>query len=145
MATALTYIFKSYESLSKDELYACLWLRDRVFVVGQKITAISEIDGDDPRWHHLLGYDPTGALVGYARLLWSADPVLVGRIAIDTDRQGEGLGTELMQEVHRLLGERGAAMHAQAYLKPWYEQLGWRVCGPPFLEAQIDHLPMERS
>ena len=144
MVMALNYIFKSYEALSKAELYDCLWLRDRVFVVGQKITAISEIDGDDPHWHHLMGYDQDGVLVAYARLLWSADPVKVGRIAIDTDRQGAGLGTELMHEVHRLLDGRRATMHAQAYLKPWYEMLGWRVCGPPFLEAQIDHLPMER-
>ena len=143
MQKPLHFVFKSFDELSKEELYESLWLRDRVFVVGQQICVISEIDGEDPDWHHLLAYDED-TLVGYARLLWDKDPVKIGRIAVDTTRQGEGLGTALMHEVHRRLGTRSGFMHAQAYLKNWYEGLGWRVCGPAFDEAEIEHLPMER-
>ncbi len=143
MANPLRIVFKPYDALTKSELYECLWLRDRVFVVGQKITAISEIDGEDPDWHHLLAYQGD-AMVGYARLKWDQDPVKVGRIAIDTNRQGQGLGTMLMHEIHRVLGDRPGFMHAQAYLRDWYETLGWRVCGAAFDEADIEHLPMER-
>lgn len=143
MTRPFDFRFKSFEELSKSELYDALWLRDRVFVVGQKITALSEIDGEDPDWHHLLAYQGSD-LVGYARLRWDHDPVKIGRIAIDTTLQKQGLGTGLMHEIHRVLGARHGFMHAQAYLRGWYEQLGWRVCGPPFDEADIEHLPMER-
>jgi len=143
MPSQLHTVFKSYDELTKAELYDCLWLRDRVFVVGQKITAISEIDGEDPTWHHLLAYQDD-VLIGYARLQWHSDPVKVGRIAIDTELQGQGLGSALMYEIHRVLGERTGFMHAQSYLRGWYERLGWRVCGPAFDEADIEHLPMER-
>lgn len=143
MDNSLQIVFKSFEELSKAELYELLWLRDRVFVVGQKITALSEIDGEDPNWHHLLAYRG-GKLVGYARLKWLERPVKIGRIAIDPELQGQGLGSELMHEIHRLLGPRPGFMHAQAYLRAWYERLGWRVCGEPFDEAEIEHLPMER-
>ena len=144
MTTPLTFRFKSYSELSKDELYELLWLRDRVFVVGQKITALSEIDGEDPDWHHLLAFHGQ-TLVAYARLKWDANPVKIGRIAVDTHRQRQGLGGQLMTEIHRLLGDRPGFMHAQAYLADWYSAIGWRVCGPGFDEADIPHLPMERS
>ena len=143
MSDGIDFLFKSFDELSKAELYDVLWLRDRVFVVGQKITALSEIDGEDPDWHHLLAYQHSN-LIGYARLKWDKDPVKIGRIAIDTPLQNRGLGTVLMHEIHRLLGSRRGFMHAQAYLRTWYEQLGWRVCGSAFDEADIRHLPMER-
>jgi len=139
----IEFEFKSFEQLSKAELYEVLWLRDRVFVVGQKITALSEVDGEDPNWHHLLAYQQDH-LIGYARLKWYEDPVKIGRIAIDVPLQNQGLGRALMHEIHRILGSRRGFMHAQAYLQSWYEQLGWRVCGPAFDEADIQHLPMER-
>ena len=143
MDERIKFEFKSFEELSKAELYEVLWLRDRVFVVGQKITALSEVDGEDPEWHHLLAYQ-CDQLIGYARLKWDQDPVKIGRIAIDVPLQNQGLGRILMHEVHRILGQRRGFMHAQAYLQSWYEQLGWRVCGPAFDEADIKHLPMER-
>ena len=143
MTSRLQTHFASYEELTKDELYALLWLRDRVFVVGQKITAESEIDGDDPANHHLLGYKD-GELVAYARLSWDQPVVKVGRVAVDPSQQRGGIGTELMLAVHELLRNRPAKMHAQAYLRRWYESLGWRVTGPLFLEAEIEHYPMER-
>ena len=143
MENSLQIIFKNFDELSKTELYELLWLRDRVFVVGQKITALSEIDGEDPDWHHLLAYRDA-KLVGYARLKWLELPVKIGRIAIEPELQGNGLGSELMHEVHRLLAARPGFMHAQAYLRSWYERLGWRVCGASFSEAEIEHLPMER-
>ena len=143
MSDQIEFHFKSFEELSKAELYEVLWLRDRVFVVGQKITALSEVDGEDPQWHHLLAYQ-NERLIGYARLKWDHDPVKIGRIAIDTPLQNQGLGTVLMHEIHRVLDTRPGFMHAQAYLRSWYEQLGWRVCGPAFDEADIKHLPMER-
>ena len=51
MNTELNLTHKPFAALTLDELYDLLWLRDVVFVVGQGITAESEVDGEasDPR------------------------------------------------------------------------------------------------
>lgn len=142
--SSLAVFIKHFDDLSKRELYDVLWLRDVVFVVGQKITAVSEIDGLDPECEHAMLFD--GAeLVGTARIFADENPVIVGRVAVHPDRQGEGLGTMLMQAVQSRLDlhlKRDAELHAQAHLEPWYARLGWQRFGDEFVEADIPHVMM---
>ncbi len=134
-------VIEHYRDLSKDELYAIMVLRDLVFVVGQKITAVQEIDGLDPQCEHaMLRVD--GQLVGTARIFCDEDPVVVGRVAVHPDWQGRGLGSRLMRVVQEHLGERRAELHAQAHLEEWYTRLGWQRFGEAFEEAQIPHVMM---
>ncbi len=133
---------KPFEELSRLELYELMVLRNRVFVVGQKITAEAEVDGLDPRCHHVL-MRLDGQLVGTARLFWDEEPVKVGRICVDTSRQKAGLGTAMMERLQDYLGDRRAVMHAQQYLEKWYEGLGWEREGEVFDEAEIAHVKME--
>lgn len=135
---------KAFSQLSRMELYEVMVLRNRVFVVGQKITAEAEVDGLDPQCHHALLWSDD-RLVGTARLFMDDDPVKVGRVAVDTTRQRRGLGTELMKAVQEFLGEKRAALHAQAYLEDWYRSLGWIRRGDIFEEAEIPHILMEWS
>lgn len=132
---------KHYRDLTKDELYAIMVLRDRVFVVGQKITAVPEVDGRDPECEHAMLLDDR-ELVGTARLFGDRDPVVVGRVAIHPDRQRQGLGRVLMRAVQSHLGDRSAELHAQAHLEAWYAGLGWVRFGEPFDEAEIPHVMM---
>jgi predicted GNAT family N-acyltransferase len=39
----------------------------------------------------------------------------------------------------------GFLVEAQEYAVPFYEKLGFRVVGEPFLEAKIVHYAMEKS
>ncbi|MBA2661427.1 MAG: GNAT family N-acetyltransferase [Bradymonadaceae bacterium] len=133
---------KDYEALSRDELYRALHLRDLVFVVGQKITAEPEVDGRDPLCEHALMYDEDGLLVATARIFHREAPMIVGRVAVHPDRQGQGLGTILMEHVQAHLGAGAAELHAQAHLERWYTRLGWRRFGDVFEEAEIAHVMM---
>lgn len=133
---------KKFDELSLTELYEVLCLRDEVFVVGQKITAVPEVDGADPGFHHILGREASGLLVATARLSLDAQVVRVGRIAVRDQLQGRGIGTALMREIQRILGSRSAEMNAQAHLEPWYAGLGWQRNGPVFFEAEIEHVRM---
>lgn len=138
---------KPFAALTLLELYAALALRDRVFVVQQGITCEPEIDGLDPECAFALLWDTSGAqpvLVGTARLFEGRDPVVVGRVAVDTSRQRAGLGSALMSAVNAYLGDRPAELHAQAHLRAWYEGLGWRAEGEVFFEAKIPHVTMRR-
>lgn len=132
---------KDFAELSLKELYEVMVLRNRVFVVGQKITEEPEVDGLDPQCKHLLMWSD-GELLGTARLFWEKSPVMVGRICVDISKQRRGLGTTLMEHLQNYLGNRSAAMHAQAYLEDWYARLGWRRHGEVFEEAGIPHIHM---
>ena len=141
----LNYKTLAFNELSLLELYELLWLRDRVFVVGQKIYQESEIDGADTTTHHLCGRDESGTLIAYARIDLASEPAKVGRILIAAERRGEGLARELMGQVDAVLKGRRAMMHAQSHLRRLYETCGWTVSGDAFLEAEIPHLPMSKE
>lgn len=138
---SLRAVIKAYEALERDELYAIMHLRDLVFVVGQKITSEPEIDGRDPECEHAMLYAGQ-RLVGTARIFWKRTPIVVGRVAILPEFQGQGLGTVLMEHIQAHLGERAAELHAQAHLERWYTRLGWRREGEVFVEADIPHVMM---
>ena len=144
-AAVLTCTHKAFADLTLHELYELLCLRDEVFVVGQKITAEPEVDGLDPQCTHILGRDANGRMIATARLFLDKTPVKVGRVAVASARQGQGLGTALMAYVHTVLGARPAAMSAQAHLGPWYSRLGWQPVGEVYVEAEIPHMHMKRG
>jgi ElaA protein len=141
----VVFAARRFQDLSLAELHDVLRLREEVFVVGQRITCEAEIDGRDPECLHVLGRDAAGEVVATARLFLDRDPVKVGRIAVHPRLQRRGIGTLLMEHVHDLLAGRPAAMSAQAHLRRWYEQLGWRVEGDLYDEAGIPHLWMVRA
>lgn len=142
--TETTFSIKNFHDLSLMELHDVFHLRDVVFVVGQKITAVSEIDGEDPKCAHAM-LRHNGTLVGTARLFTQNSPIVIGRVAVHTDYQRHGLGTVLMQGLQAWIGDRSAELHAQAHLEPWYARLGWVRYGEVFEEAEIPHVHMRWS
>jgi ElaA protein len=144
-APRLRFSVKPFHRLTLMELHDLLRLRTEVFVVGQKITIESEIDGLDPECAHVLGLDEAGEMRATARLFLGADPVKVGRIAVHPTLQRRGAGTALMEYVHGVLAGRRAAMSAQAHLVPWYARLGWSPVGAIYEEALIPHRRLERT
>lgn len=135
--------YKAFADLTLTQLYQMLWLRNEVFVVGQKITAEPEVDGLDPECAHaMLWLD--GRLIGTARVFTERAPLVVGRVAIHNDFQRGGHGTQLMQALQEELGDAPAELHAQAHLEAWYARLGWVREGDVFIEAEIPHVTMHR-
>jgi len=132
---------RHFDDLSADDLHSILHLRCLVFVVGQQITEVPEIDGRDPECAHILARDG-GELVGTARMFVDQEPVSVGRVAVARDRQRDGIGTAVMEAIQEWLDGRPAELHAQAYLEDWYDSLGWQRVGDEFMEAGIPHVLM---
>lgn len=139
--TELKTLFIGFNDLELMQLHDIFHLRDVVFVVGQKITEVSEIDGEDPRCHHaMLLYGQQ--LIGTARVFMEERPIVVGRVAIHPDFQKKGFGSVLMKFVQEQLNGESAELHAQAHLEDWYSSLGWRRVGDVFMEANIPHVHM---
>lgn len=137
---------KRFDALSLVELHACLKLRGEVFVVGQRICAVPEVDEHDPFAYHVMCW-AGNELIGAARLLGgdAGQVIQVGRVAVGQPHTRKGTGTRMMRAIQNWISGvegRTGRMHAQAYLVPWYEKLGWRAVGERFVEAGIDHQTM---
>lgn len=146
MSEAVHIEIKPFDALTLHELYACFRLRGEVFVVGQQICAVPDVDEHDPRCRHVL-MSVGGDLVGTARLLpiTGGAVVKVGRVAVAQAYRGRGLGTALMRAVHEWIAQqpgRSGRMSAQAHLERWYVSLGWRREGGVYREAGIEHVMM---
>jgi ElaA protein len=154
-AALLRWRFAPYADLSLDELYALLRLRSLVFVVEQQC-AFLDLDGDDDRAWHLLGWagDAAGRpfLGAYTRLFAPGvkyAEASVGRVVTHPDVRRTGAGRRLMAESLRRVAEvaPGAPVRigAQKYLERFYASFGFVRAGDDYLEDGIVHLEMVRA
>lgn len=131
--------------LTAADVYAIWKIRDVVFAVEQRC---DEPDVDDldllATTTHLWFADDDGP-TSYLRVLTDPDGARrVGRVATRFDSRRGGLAGQLVAEVTRLWGDGVLRLNAQAHLENWYERFGYRRSGPNFVEASIDHVPMQR-
>ncbi len=136
---------KSYDELTKDELYKILKLRVDVFVVEQNCP-YEEIDGNDQGALHLW-LEEDGQIQAYLRLLdrgIKSRYVTIGRV-ISVKRRA-GLGSMILREGILAARERFSAeavyVEAQSYAKGLYEKQGFRQISDEFLEDGIPHVRM---
>lgn len=143
---------KHHRELSKEELYALLALRTRVFVVEQNCPYL-EVDGQDLQGDtcHLLAWH-AGELQAYLRLLdpqLQAGDVVIGRVVIAPETRGLGLGHELMEHALRACAERWPQhplyLSAQAHLRNYYGRYGFLPVTEVYLEDGIPHIGMRRA
>lgn len=137
---------KPFDELTLIELHACLKLRGEVFVVGQQIYQVPDVDERDPEASHVMMWRDR-ELVGTARLLSTdnGQAIKVGRVAVAEAYRSRGLGSSMMRAIHDWIGQspsRMGVMSAQAHLEPWYADLGWVREGEVYMEAEIKHIEM---
>lgn len=128
-------------------LAAASKLRHRVFVAEQGVDAALEFDGRDAAATHLVLEDG-GAIIGTARIFDVGDEAVVGRVAVEVQRRGKGLGAILMSAAERWAGDQGlpaVELHAQRSVVGFYERLGYTGVGEPYEEAGIPHLTMRKQ
>ena len=145
----IKWVWKQFEELSTEELYECLVVRQRVFVVEQSCHYL-DADGKDAKAFHLMGYE-NGNLVAYARILRpgvSYDEVSIGRVLTTAEVRGKGHGIELMNKSIKLIenefGKVPIRLSAQTYLLKFYEDLGFSSTGKEYFEDEIPHTEMLR-
>ena len=143
----MEWIFKSFDELTNEELYAVLKLRFEVFVIEQNCLDIDP-DGKDKVSMHLMLEDD-GKIIGCARILppkVSYDEPSIGRIALDKSYRGKGLGREIVQKcidfIHNIMKIREIRISGQEYLLDFYKSFGFVVTKGPYLEDKIPHYQM---
>jgi ElaA protein len=140
----------SWEDLSKPALYATMMLRQEVFVVEQNCPYL-DADGKDVDAMHLLGWQ-SEKLVAYLRAFPPGvvyPEACIGRVVTSPSIRGTGQGRPLMREAIRCLQEQWGScsikISAQSQLEPYYNSVGFEVCGEGYLEDGLPHLPMRRA
>lgn len=108
--------------------------------------------GAEEQFEHFVAvFDhPSGPrVVGTALLLPNYPDPGVGKLmqmAVDLQRQGEGIGTRLVVAIERRafgeLGFKELFCHARDTAYGFYSSLGWQFISDTFLEANIPHRKM---
>tara|TARA_B100001113_G_scaffold335774_1_gene315607 strand:+ start:252 stop:710 length:459 start_codon:yes stop_codon:yes gene_type:complete len=143
----LSWEWKSFSDLKRDELYDILRFRQEIFVVEQKSWYL-DVDGLDQCSLHLLVLDKE-TLIGYLRLTppGSKYPeTSIGRVSIQEGYRGKKLGDNLLimgiQKGKDVYGSGSYRISAQEYLISYYEKHGFKVQGNPYDEDGIPHIEM---
>lgn len=144
--SALTVMRVHAPELSAAQVYEVWRIRDAVFSVEQNCRE-ADVDGVDLRDDcvHLWIADEAGQLRSYARVYREDGRIRLGRVATREADRGLGLSTTILNRVIADWGDHDIAIHAQAHLENWYAQFAFVVNGEPFVEADIDHVPMLRE
>ena len=143
----LSWEWKSFSELKRDELYDILRFRQEIFVVEQKSWYL-DADGLDQSSLHLLVLDK-GILIGYLRLTPPGKKypeTSIGRVSIDKGYRGEKLGDHLLimgiEKGKEAYGSGSYRISAQEYLISYYEKHGFKAQGNPYDEDGIPHIEM---
>ena len=146
----ISFDIKTYDQLSKDELYDLLQLRAEVFVVEQDCP-YQDVDGKDKKAVHVLGYKDE-KLVAYTRIFKQGDyfkNASIGRVVVSKDQRQFGYGYDLMnasiQAVEKLFRTNTIEISAQTYLKKFYNNLDFVEVGDGYLEDDIPHIKMVKN
>jgi ElaA protein len=145
----IQYQFKTFESLSIQELYAIMQVRNDVFVYEQHCY-YQDLDDKDQACIHVLGRNEQQKLVAYCRIL---PPGLtypthsIGRVLVISAYRKQQLGRALMQKtldyILSTYGKVPLTIEAQLYLQAFYESLGFVRTSDVFDDAGIDHVEMQ--
>ena len=121
---------------TKEELNLGFALRIEVFVKEQKVPMELEFDEKDNSENTVhVGFFDNKKLIGVARLIdLDKDVIHIGRVVIDKEYRGQGIGRELIE------------LSAQIQAENFYKSLGYnRVNDIIYLDAGIEHVDMRKE
>lgn len=144
----LRIIASTLSGLGPLDVHALYRLRVDVFVAEQDCpyAEIDDLDAD-PGTTHLLarapGQGPT-ELAATLRVYGNGGTMHLGRVCTAPGWRGRGVAARLIRLGLEMCGDQPVEIGAQAHLRRWYEQFGFELSGPEYLDERIPHVPMRR-
>ncbi|MCF6350035.1 MAG: GNAT family N-acetyltransferase [Flavobacteriaceae bacterium] len=146
----LRFKIKTFQQLTKSELYEILRLRVEVFVVEQDCV-YQDIDNKDQKALHVLGYKKE-KIIAYTRIFKSHnyfEYASIGRVVVIKKERKKNYGYDLIKTsimaINIHFKEYKIAISAQLYLKKFYINLGFIQKGEEYLEDNIPHIYMIKN
>lgn len=138
---------RRFHELSHQQLYDCLRLRQRIFIIEQNCP-YEDIDGIDVSAHTIL-LTKDDQLIGTARVFLDQtveNTTSLGRFVVDANHRGKNYGKRLVtyasQVATDLYPATNQELHGQAHLQRFYESLGFSAVSDVYLIDDIPHLTM---
>ena len=132
---------------NQEDLIKAFVVRGIVFIEEQGVPYKVEHDEHDFSATHVLG-EMDGEPFAAGRIRAVGEYAKLERVAIRKSHRGRNLGHELtdfMLSVAQEQGFKRFKVHAQSYLKDFYQKHGFEIVGDMFKEADIDHYLMIRN
>lgn len=133
--------------IADDEKLKAFEVRRKVFVEEQKVPEDIEVDGlDDLSDHYLLSLNDFA--VGAARVRYIGDDVAkLERMSVLREYRGYGFGKKLVQyilnDINKLEHIKGIKLSSQVHAIPFYESMGFKICGEEYIDVGIPHQDMK--
>lgn len=130
------------------ELQQAFGIREKVFVLEQKVPKEEEYDEFEDTSRHFLAMDEQGQPCGTARWRFTDKGVKLERFAVLKECRGRGVGQALvvavLEDINRHPQAEGKAiyLHAQLSAIPLYDKFGFVKEGEQFSECDILHYRM---
>lgn len=145
----IKWLWKAFDKLELDELYAILALRNEVFIIEQN-SVYNDTDGLDQQAWHLLGYDHKRKLVVYLRVLPPevaySKAASIGRLIVAWPKRYQGLSHKAVSKalhwVHTNYSNWPIKIAAQNYLQTFYKRYGFEVVSDPYIMDGLWHIDM---
>lgn len=137
---------KEFGELTLDELYEILRCRAEVFGVEQEILYVDP-DGIDKESVHMYIEGDDGLIAAYLRVIRpgvKCETSSIGRVLTMKQYRGHGMARVLMARAieKALKMSNEIEIEAQAYLKGFYESLGFEATSDVFILEGLPHVSM---
>ena len=137
---------KSFDELTKKELYEILRARAEIFIVEKKMNC-QDLDGIDFTCEHMY-MEENGKVIAYLRAFKKTDTaVKISRVL--TLEHGKGTGKNLIENCIRAIkkkfGCEKVVLNAQKDAVGFYEKMGFIKTSGEFMEEGVPHFAMERG
>ncbi|AND79068.1 GNAT family N-acetyltransferase [Streptococcus pantholopis] len=138
------WVCKTFEELTKSELFAIYQVRVAVFIVEQNCP-YQEVDKHDLEALHFFK-KKSGDIQAYCRIIPGEESVALGRVLTARNCRQNGLGRKLVRQALQICQEKLPALpvsiQAQFYLKDFYASFGFQTTSSRYLEDGIPHIDM---
>ncbi|MEP1447227.1 MAG: GNAT family N-acetyltransferase [Paraglaciecola sp.] len=138
---------KTFEQLTKDELYALAKLRQEVFIVEQNSIYL-DLDDCDQEAVHFLEFGTQNRLMAYGRYrkILEAEEVKIERVVLTDQARGQGLGKFLIVAMLKEIQEKHPSdkitLSSQIAASEFYRRLGFVEYGEQYDDGGIMHIGM---
>lgn len=130
---------------NQKEIFSVVNIRKTVFILEQNVSVLEELDDFDYTAEHYL-VEVENEFVGTARIIYKDHEAIIGRVAVLKEHRKKGYANFLIKQLIEVISKTEYDLihiGAQKQALPFYEKLGFVVSGPLYLDANIEHYPME--
>lgn len=130
-----------------EELAEAYQIRKSVFVNEQQVPVEIEIDSFEQEAIHFICSEDE-KYVGTGRVRFVDNYGKLERICVLKEARGKNYAKQLIEAMEQEIVRHGvteARLHAQTYITPLYESVGYKVVSDEFMDANIPHVEMTKK